>query len=378
MTLASIVAVGMAKFGRYPDRPLTEVGVEAVLSALADCPFTPNAINAAYVGTQRGGSMIGQRILQQAAVLGIPIVNVENACSSSATALHQAAIAINAGVYDVVLVIGCDKLSGDKGTLSRHPDDYEGMLGNNPPATYAMRACRYMHDYNVRIRDIAGVTVKNRKNAVYNGYALFREQVTLEQVLGSLPVADPLTLLQCCARSDGAAAVVLANKHTARKIRKKVVNLLSSVLVSGMYKPGFRDMTSPEITVRAAKQAYESAGLGPEDIDLAEVHDAFSIAEILYYEALGFCRVGEGVRFLNEGRPFIGGKLPVNASGGLLAKGHPPGATGIAQVVEAVWQLRGQAGARQVENARVALTHCTGGGVTGLDHGACAIQVLGI
>jgi acetyl-CoA acetyltransferase len=378
MTLASIVAAGMAKFGRYPDRALTDVGVEAVLAALADCPFAPKAINAAYVGTQRGGSMIGQRILQQAALLGIPIVNVENACSSSATALQQAAIAITAGVHDVVLVIGCDKLSSNKGTLSRHPDDYEGMLGNNPPATYAMRARRYMYDYKVRIQDIAAVTVKNRKHAVHNDYALFKEEVTLEQVLASRSVADPLTLLQCCARSDGAAAVVLTSNKTASKIRKKVVKILSSVLVSGVYKPGFRDMTSPEITLRAAKQAYESAGLGPESIDLAEVHDAFSIAEVLYYEALGFCRAGEGARFLKEGAPFIGGKLPVNPSGGLLAKGHPPGATGLAQVVEAVWQLRGQAGSRQVENAKVAVTHCTGGGVTGLDHGACAIQVLGI
>ncbi|MGE3150164.1 MAG: thiolase family protein, partial [Pseudorhodoplanes sp.] len=309
-------------------------------------------------------------------LLGVPIVNVENACSSSATALREAWIAVRAGLYDAVLVVGCDKLSHSGGTLTRHADDYDGSLGLSPPALYAIRARRYMHDYKVGIGDIAAVCVKNRKNALHNHHALFRKEVTLEEVLGSRPVADPLTLLQCCARSDGAAAVIVANDRVASQVGSRAVRLRWSELVSGLHKPGFRDMTSPEITLRAAKRAYEAAGVGPEDIDLAEVHDAFSIAEVLYYEALGFCKAGEGTQFLASGAASIGGRVPVNPSGGLMAKGHPPGATGIAQVVEVVTQLRGEARERQVEGARIGLTHCTGGGVSGLDHGACTIHIL--
>jgi benzoylsuccinyl-CoA thiolase BbsB subunit len=377
VTGVSIIAAGMAKFGRFPDRPLTDIGVEAVRAALADAEdFDPALIQAAYVGTQWGGSMIGQRILLQTGLLGIPIVNVENACSSGASGLREAFIAVRAGMYDAVLALGCDKLSHTGGTLTRHPDDYDGSLGLSPPALYALRLRRYLHDYNVSVADVAGVCVKNRRHALHNEHALFRKELTLDEVLNSRPVADPLTLLQCCARSDGAAAVVVASDRIAAKFGKRAIRIRCSELASGRYRPGFRDMTTPEITLRTAKQAYEAAGVGPDDIDLAEVHDAFSIAEILYYESLGFCGQGEGTQFLARGDASIGGRIPVNPSGGLMAKGHPPGATGLAQIVEAVTQLRGEAGPRQVENARIALTHCTGGGVSGLDHGACTIHIL--
>lgn len=375
---AMILGAGMAHFGRFPEKPLSELGAEAILAALHDADIDRKDIEAAYVGTQWGGSMIGQRMLRQVGLPAIPVVNVENACSSGSTALHQACIAIRAGAHETILVVGVDKLSHSGGTLPRHAEDYDGTMGLSPPALYAMRAGRYMHDYKADIRDIALVSVKNRKHAVHNEHALFRSEISVDEVMASRAVADPLTLLHCCARSDGAAAVIVTSARLARKVGGKPVRILASDLCSGRYMPSFRDMTSPEITVRGAKRAFEAAGVGPDEIDFAEVHDAFSIAEILYYEALGLCGPGEGVALLKSGGTTLGGRVPVNVSGGLMAKGHPPGATGIAQVVEAVTQLRGRGGMRQVEGAKIGLTHCTGGGVSGLDHGACTIHVLGV
>ncbi|WP_407945629.1 thiolase family protein [Paraburkholderia elongata] len=233
-----------------------------------------------------------------------------------------------------------------------------------------------MHEYGATDEDLALVCVKNRRHALTNRNSLFQTETSVEEVLSSRLVADPLTLLQCCARADGAAALVIGNENWARKAQRAPVRILASQLTSGTYRGDFRDLTSPEITVRCAAQAYAEAGVRPADLHLAEVHDAFSIAELLYYEALGLCKPGEAKHLIREGATSVGGRVPVNPSGGLIAKGHPPGATGIAQVVEVVKQLRGDAGPRQVNGASTALTHCTGGGVSGLDHGACTIHIL--
>jgi benzoylsuccinyl-CoA thiolase BbsB subunit len=206
--------------------------------------------------------------------------------------------------------------------------------------------------------------------------AQFQETVTVPQVLASRPIADPLTLLQCCPIGDGAAALIVCSDSAAKHLNSKPIKIRASELASGKFTPGFRDMTTPEVTVRGAAEAYEEAGVGPDDIDVAEVHDAFSIAEILYYEAFGFCGRGEAGRLIESGDTEIGGKVAVNPSGGLLSKGHPIGATGAAQVVEIVRQLRGQCRDRQVPNARLGLAHATGGGISGFDHGACSIHIL--
>jgi benzoylsuccinyl-CoA thiolase BbsB subunit len=371
-----VIGAGMVPFGKHKETPLSELAAAAVNAALADAGFEGDELGATYMGTQWGGSMVGQRALKHTGLLGMPIVNVENACSSGSTALHLAKMAVATGVHEAVLVIGADKLSTQSGPLPRHPDDFDGSLGMSPPAVYATRARRYMHETGATSEDLAMVCVKNRRIAVHNPKALFQSELSLEEVLASRLVADPLTLLQCCARADGAAAVVVANEEWARKARRAPARIVASQLCSGKYRGDFRDMTIPEITLRCAAQAYAEAGLGPDDIDLAEVHDAFSIAEMLYYEALGFCKRGDAKNLLREGATSVGGRLPVNPSGGLIAKGHPPGATGVAQVVEAVEQIRGNAGRRQVAGARTALTHCTGGGVSGLDHGACTIHIL--
>ena len=373
----SVIGVGMIPFGKYPDTNITDLGWPAVKAAIKDAGIDPRRIQAVYSGTARGGAMVGQRIMGRLGLAGLPIVNVENACSSSSSAMAQGVMAVASGAYDVVLVIGVEKLTKfGGGTLPLDEDDWEVRLGLTMPALYAMRAQRYMHDYGVSVKDVAGVSVKNRKNGALNPDAQMRKEVSVEEVLASRMIADPFTLLQCCPTGDGAAAIILASNAVAKQLGSDAVEVRASHLTSGRFMSGFRDMTSPEITVRGARETFEEAGLGPEDIDVAEVHDAFSIAELIYYEAFGFCARGDGAALLKSGATSIGGKIPINPSGGLLAKGHPVGATGAAQVVEIVRQLRGQAGARQVEGAKIGMTHATGGGISGFDHGACSIHIF--
>ena len=373
----SVIGVGMIPFGKYPDTNITDLGWPAVKAAIKDAGIDARRIQAVYSGTARGGAMVGQRIMGRLGLAGLPIVNVENACSSSSSAMAQGVMAVSSGAYDVVLVIGVEKLTKfGGGTLPLDEDDWEVRLGLTMPALYAMRAQRYMHDFGISLKDVASVSVKNRKNGALNPDAQMRKEVTVEEVLASRMIADPFTLLQCCPTGDGAAAIILASNAVAKQLSDKPIEVRASHLTSGRFMSGFRDMTSPEITVRGAREIFEESGLGPEDIDVAEVHDAFSVAELIYYEAFGFCARGDGAALLQSGATSIGGRIPINPSGGLIAKGHPVGATGAAQVVEIVRQLRGQAGPRQVEGAKVGMTHATGGGISGFDHGACSIHIF--
>jgi benzoylsuccinyl-CoA thiolase BbsB subunit len=368
----------MVPFGKYGARSLADIAWPAVKDALRDANVKPSQIHAAYCGTALGGMMAGQRILGRLGITGIPITNVENACSSSSSALHQAVLAIRAGQYEVVLVIGAEKLTKfGQGTLPLEQEDWEVTQGMVMPAVYAMRAQRYMYECALTREQLAQVAVKNRRHGALNPDAQLREAVTLEQVLSSRCVADPLTRLQCCPIGDGAAALVVCASSVAPRFAGSAIRILASELTSGRCSNGFRDMATAEITVRGARLAYEEAGLGPADIDVAEVHDAFTIAELLYYEAFGFCERGAAAELLASGATSLGGRIPVNPSGGLLAKGHPIGATGAAQIVEIVRQLRGQAAGRNVAHARVGLAHATGGGIAGFDHGACSIHILG-
>lgn len=369
-----VTGIGMTPFRKKHEGTLAELGQQAVVAALRDAAFEKGKVEAVYSGSGWGGPLLGQRILRDLGMTGVPIVNIENACSSGSTALHLAWSAVSQGKYDAVLVIGSEKLSRfGSGALPLEDDDHEVRLGQIMPAVYAMRAQRYLHEFGGSPADLAMVSVKNRKHASYNEYAQFHEPLTVEQVLASRPVADPLTLLMSCPKADGAAALLLTSE---RHRQARSIEVRASQLTSGIFVDGIEDTTIDEITVRCAKETYDSVGIGPEDIDVAEVHDAFASAEVFYYEALGFCKQGEGLELLRSGATAIGGRIPVNPSGGLLSKGHPLGATGIAQIVEIAEQLRGEAGARQVEGAKVGLTHCTGGGIAGMDHGACTIHVL--
>jgi benzoylsuccinyl-CoA thiolase BbsB subunit len=377
MREVAVIGAGMVPFGKFPEKTVADIAWPAARQAIEDAGVPKKDIEAAYCGTALGGMMAGQRVLKQLGITGLPIVNVENACSSSSSAFREAWIAVAAGVYDVALVIGVEKLTKfGGGTLPLEKEDWEVAHGLVMPALYAMRARRYMHEHGLTADQLAKVSVKARKHGALNPVAQMRKEVTVEEVNAARPVAEPFTLYHCCPSGDGAAAVVVASAERARRYGGTPIRVAGSELNSGRYMTGFRDMTTPEITVRGAKESYEKAGIGPEDVDVAEVHDAFTIAELMYYEALGFCAKGEAAKLLEGGETSLGGRIPVNPSGGLLAKGHPIGATGVAQIVEVVNQLRGRCGARQVEGARVGLTHCTGGGVSGFDHGVCSIHLF--
>lgn len=377
MRAVSVVGTGIIPFGRHSSTATADLSWPAILDALSDAGIGREKVQVAYCGSAYGGMMVGQRSLARIGLTGIPIVNVENACSSSATAFALAYRAIASEQYDIALVFGVDKLSQfGGGTIPLVNEDWEVSQGLSMPMVYAMRATRYLHEHDINPRRLDQVSVKARKHGAANSNAHFQKEVSLEEVASSRPVTDPFTLLHCCPTSDGAAAVILCASDVARRLGIDGVKIRASELSSGVFKTGFRDMTIPEISVRGAALAYEEAGIGPDDISVIELHDAFTIAELLYYEAFGLCKRGEAMALLESGETSLGGRCPVNPSGGLLSKGHPVGATGVAQIVEIIDQLRGRCGLRQVEGARIGLTHATGGGATGFDHGACTIHIF--
>jgi acetyl-CoA acetyltransferase len=372
-----VIGTGLIPFGKYPEKTLAEIGWPAVKEAIVECGLPPKSIDAVYCGSALGGMLSGQRVMKTLGLTGMPIINVENACSSSSSALAEGWTAVASGRRDVVLVIGVEKLTKfGGGTLPLEREDWEVNQGMVMPALYAMRARRYMHEYELTARQLAEVSVKAHDHGALNPNAQIRKRVTVEEVMAARPVADPFTLWHCCPTGDGAAALVIASAEIARARRSNPVRITASEVTSGLYTNGYRDMTWAELTARGAREAYEMAGIGPEDVDVAEIHDAFTIAELMYYEAFGFCQRGHAYELMASGATSLGGKTCVNPSGGLLSRGHPVGATGAAQAVEIVRQLEGRAGAHQVEGARVGIAHATGGGISGLDHGACSIHVF--
>lgn len=378
----SVVGTGMIRFGRFPEVSLSQLAAPAVVEALDEAEIDRRRVGALYCGTVFGGPLAAQRIARETGLTGIEAVNVENACSSSASAFRLAYLAIAAGAVDYAVVVGAEQLTRlAGGPLDLGDEDVEAANGLTMPALYAMRAQRYMHEFDLSPRDLAQIAVKARANGALNPYAQIRSTVSIEEVLGSRPVATPLTMHQCCPLGDGASAVVLAASNLPGA-KEGAVKVLASHLTSGRYMPGGRDMTTPEVTVRCANETYESCGLGPSDIDVVECHDAFTIAELLYYEALGFAAHGDGAGLIRDAQTSINGRIPFNPSGGLLCRGHPLGASGTAQIVEITRQLQGRCGARQVakdkqRGPRIGLAHITGGGTYGFDHGACAIHILG-
>lgn len=370
MTEVYVLGVGMTKFGRYPDLSLRSMGREAAMSALTDAGVTPRDISVLVCGTARSGMLqgresgVGQLIGWEMGINSIPVYNVKNYCASGSTAFDVARLAIASGEHDIALAVGIEKLSsrvGQGAALTSDGMEIEGDLGFSPPAYFGMLARRHMELYGTTREQMAMVTVKNREYAQLSPYPQYRDPVTVDDVLNAMPVADPLTLLDCCPTSDGAAAAVLVSERVLSRFgRDRSVRVDASVLQTGIYEQ-VKDMTTFDLDVRTSTAAYERAGLGPQDVDVAEVHDAFTIAEIVHYEDLGFCAKGDGGRFVQEGHSRIGGPTAVSTGGGLLARGHPLGATGLAQVHEITTQLRGEAGGRQQPNAKVGLTHVAGG-----------------
>ncbi|WP_198654370.1 thiolase family protein [Nocardia aurea] len=376
MIRATVAGAFATPFTKVGD-DIAVLGARAVRGLLQLTGADRADIDVAVTGTALGGTLVGQRILKRLQMTGIPVINVENACATGATAVHVATQLVTSGRARSVIAVGAEQLSAlGGGTLPLDSTDIEATQGSVMPAVYAMRASRYLWQYGVRPEEMAQVTVKNRQAGALNPIARFQDPVTLDDVLSSPMVCDPLTLLQCSSNSDGAAAVLVCSPEYATELTSPAVDIRASVVLSGAYSNAPRDLLTPDISVRAVGQAYAEAGITAADVDVAEVHDAFTIAELLYYETLGFCAPGEGAKFLAEGGPLSGGSVAVNPSGGLIARGHPVGATGVAQIVEVYQQLTGAAGARQVRNSQVAVTHVTGGGIAGVDNGACSVHVL--
>lgn len=353
------------------------MGAPAVLEAIENSGVPMDKVQVAYCGNMLYSHCTGQRVLRELGLTGIEVVNVENACSSGCTAIRGVWNLIGSGVYDIGLAFGVEQMSKQvTGALPLKQDDLETGQGLIMPALYAMKARRHMELYGTTREQLALVSVKNHAHSCFNPRAQYQKTFTMEEVLNSAMICDPLTLYQCCPTGDGAAAAILCAKETARQYCNNPVSIAASALISGYSNMEVNETRTSDLTFRSAQKAYEMAGIGPEDLDVLEVHDAFTIGEILHYENLGLCNSGEGGRMVEEGHTKIGGRIPVNPSGGLLSKGHPLGATGVAQIAEIFWQLRGEAGARQVEGAKVGLSHCIGGGVGGIDGAACSIHIL--
>lgn len=385
MRKVAIVGIGQTPFGKHYEKDTRELAEEAIFKAMKDAGAKAEDIQIAFVGSvgmdPSTPMMIGQIALEQMGIKGIPITRLENACASGSNALHLAWLAIQSGMYDVALALGVEKMSTPTIEQARMAMRLgggdallEGSMGLFPPGIFAMIAQIYMEKYDARREDLAMVSVKNHKHASLNPLAQYQREVSLEEVLNSRPVSWPLGVLDCCPISDGAACAILASEEATRRFSGIPVWIKASVQVSGKYND-LEDLR-PDTTIKAGELAYKMAGIGPEEIDFAEVHDCFSFAEIMHYEDLGFCKRGEGARMIREKKTFLGGEIPVNTSGGLLAKGHPLAATGIAQAYEAVLQLRGGAGKRQVENAKFGLTH-NGGGFRHGDVGIVVVHIFG-
>ncbi|MBI4052521.1 MAG: thiolase domain-containing protein [Candidatus Diapherotrites archaeon] len=381
MRSVSIIGVGLSKFGEQWDKSFRELVAEAGVKAIQDSGLEGREIQAVFGGTMASGKFIGQEhigalIADQLGLNPLPSTRMEAACASGGVALRNAFTAVASGMYDVVAVGGVEKMTevsteaaadalggaGDQETELFH--------GATFPALYALLARAHMEKFGTTEEMLASAAVKNHANAVHNPYAQFQRAITIEDVLNSAPVSSPLKLLDCSPITDGAAALLLCETSKAKKIAKQPVEIIASAQASdSLALTGRKSLTELNATKIAARQAFEMAKAKPEQVDFAEVHDCFTIAEILAIEDIGFFKKGEGGKATLAGETAIGGSRPINTSGGLKGKGHPVGATGIAQAIEAYWQLNEKAGKRQVKGAKLGLSHNVGGsGATAVVH----------
>jgi acetyl-CoA acyltransferase len=387
MTGIRMVGAGMVRFGRQVERSDRTMAEQAADLALKDAGITASDVQRIFFGNAASGLMTGQEMirgqvaLQHTQLAGIPVVNVENACASSSSAALLAVESILAGRCDVALVLGVEKLSHEEKTrafdaLRGASDVCAGANGEDGAAAtnsvfvdvYAQEGRAYMAEYGATVEDLAAVAVKNRRHATMNPLAQYQQPQTIEEVLGARTVVDPLTLPMCSPTTDGAAAVVLCSPDYARRAGMSGCRVRASRLAAGAGR-------GSEPVAVAARAAFEDAELGPDELDVLELHDAAAPAEILQYAEVGLCAPGEGHLLLRSGATSLGGSTPVNTSGGLMSRGHPIGATGCAQLVEIYGQLRGRAGQRQVQDARIGMAVNAGGWLNGA-YGAAVATIL--
>ncbi|MEE2689334.1 MAG: thiolase family protein [Pseudomonadota bacterium] len=404
-----LVGVGMTKFGRLPDSSVKDITTAAVSAALADAGIGTEAIEAAYFANATQGALEGQYMipgqvaLREMGIEGVPVVNVENACASASTAFALACKDIRAGDASVVLAVGAEKMltedkqknmavfdgaidvNGRDATLERLlalSDGFEtppeALVQNGPRSifmdVYAAIAKHHMKLHGTTQRQMAAVAAKNHRHSVYNELSQFRNSFTIEEVLAARGISWPLTLPMCSPISDGGAAAILCSSDALDRFdSSRAIKVAASVIATGSERDP--DNGERHVTRLASQKAYERAGVGPDDMSFAEVHDASAIAEILQTENLGFCPIGEGGPLAESGATEVGGRIPVNPSGGLESKGHPIGATGLGQIHELAVQLRGEAKERQVENARFGIAE-NGGGMHGIEEAVACVTIL--
>ena len=365
-----VVGIGLTKFGYYPDNESYDFGADAIFNALKDAEMEWKDIQTAFCGSVYQGTGSGHQAIKEIGLTGIPIINVENACSSGSSAFRLAYQAVASELYDVALAFGIEKMP--RGPIQSNAfrpwelkSGFSVQFGN-----YANETVEYMEETGATVEDFSRVTVKNRRNGALNPNARFQEPVTIEEVMESRMVGTPLHLLHCCPLADGAAAVILCSKDKAKSL-SRAITVGATVLFSGIYGEGFmaggivsslKYPASAGIAALSAKEAYELSGYGPEDMDVVQAYDTMAPAELWDVEKLGFCKVGEASKLLKEGVFDINGRIPVNTDGGLMSRGHPLGATAAAQLYEIVLQLRGEAGKRQVKGAKIGLAHSMGAG----------------
>jgi acetyl-CoA acyltransferase len=381
MTDVFIVGIDMLTFGRYPHRTVADLGAEAALLALDDARLTIHDVDALYAGNLAMASgMVGQRILREIGQTGIPVVNTANACATGATAFREGVIGIRAGAYELALAVGVEQMGRGLLSANNRTDGFveEGELGSGTmPAMFAQVGLEHARTHGTTFEQFAQVAVKNHHHATLNPKAMYRRETPLEEVMAADMIAYPNTKLMCSVNVDGAAAAVIASRSAVDRLglADRAIRVRASEMTSNPFTDRETALTDfNAVTQLCAHQAYERAGIGPDDLDLVELHDCFATAELVHYENLGLCATGDAGRLIDTGETALGGRLPVNASGGLLSKGHPIGATGIANLYEVATQLRGEAGDRQVEGARIGLTHVVGGGPE--LGSACVVHIL--
>jgi acetyl-CoA acetyltransferase len=391
MREVAIIGVGAHATGQFTEKPLKDIAYPAVWNALEDAGVRPADLDVAYVGNSLGGLLTGQEgvrgqvLLQHAGITGIPIINVENACASAATALRGAWLEVASGAADVALALGAEKMFvGDSArtisALSALSEIDLSQIGMQFTTSYAIHPKinlkARMEEYGWTIEDFAKPAVKNSANGALNPLAQHRRALTIEQVVQSRVVVDPLTLYMCSSISDGAAAAVVCSLDAAKKFTsKQPIRIASCTLRSGIYRLPNDDRLDTAATT--AQAAYEEAGIGPDDLDAIELHDAMAPAELMLYERLGLCGPGEGPKLIDEGVTTLSGRVPVNPSGGLCSRGHPVGATGLLQIAELVWQMRGEAGERQIEKRpKVTMAQNQGGLLLGQDSAVYCCTIL--
>jgi acetyl-CoA acyltransferase len=376
-----IVGIDMTPFGRYPQRTVAQIGAEAALMALDDAGLSIQDIQALYCGNQlMAFAMIGQQILHQIGETGIPVVNTANACASGGTAFREGVIAVKSGLYDLVLAVGVEQMGRGLLPTGGRSDGFieEGVIGSlTTPAMFSQIGMEHQRKYGTTFEQFAKIAVKNHHHSTFNPKAMSRRETPLEEVMSAEMISYPNTKLMCSINVDGAAAAVIASEKKAKELglMSRAIRVRASEMTSTPFTPRQDAIIDFNLVTRnCANAAYERSGIGPEDLQLVELHDCFATAEMVHYENLGLCAEGEAGKLVDTGATAMGGKIPVNLSGGLLSKGHPLGATGIANIYEVSLHLRGEAGARQVENARIGLTHVVGG-MTGLGS-SCVIHIL--